>query len=141
MGISVEQPGSEHGIVLWRVRGQWTWEHLDQAIALSRQNVDHAHKRLDVIVDIRQMGLPPADLVAQIRQRARRTGTPQHAGLTIIVGADSHLKLLWQMLSPYLPQRWQVQFADSAAEAICSIFTNRAASEKYPKIPSNSPIY
>lgn len=141
MGICVEKRGADDGILFWHFRGQWTWGHLDEALKASHQYTGGLHKRVDFILDIRDMSLPPADLVSQLRQRARRAPDDPHTGMKIVVGADSYLKLLWQFTAPYLRPCWQIHFADTAAEAVCLIFTNRASSEKYPKISSDYSIY
>lgn len=135
MSINVARYSEEPDILWWKFDGHWTWHNLDEALKESGKLVN---QRYDVILDVRDMGLPPADLVLQLRQRAnasKRTG-----GIQIIVGADYYLTLLWAFLGDRLPGQWQIHFAHSLHDARSLICASRRVSEKYPKFQSTYQI-
>lgn len=134
MAIKVARYSEEPDILWWRFDGHWTWHHLDEALYQSCQMAGPDSQRFDVILDVRDMGLPPSDLVLQLRQRAENSRWK--CGIQIIVGADYYLTLLWAFLADHLPGQWQVHFANTIQDARSLICANRRVSEKYPKIPS-----
>ena len=138
MAIKVARYSEEPDILWWRFDGRWTWHHLDEALNQSGKMAGSDNQRYDVILDVRDMGLPPCDLVLQLRQRAVKG--KRNGGIQIIVGADYYLTLLWAFLADHLPGQWQVHFANTVQDARCLICANRRVSEKYPKIPSTYPI-
>jgi hypothetical protein len=133
MAIKVARYSEEPDILWWRFDGRWTWRHLDEALNQTCQIAGSDSPRFDVILDVRDMGLPPADLVLQLRQRA---GARRGAGIQIIVGADYYLTLLWAFLADHLPGQWQVHFAHTLQDARSLICASRHVSEKYPKFSS-----
>jgi hypothetical protein len=137
MAINVARYSEEPDILWWRFDGRWTWRNLDEALNESGKMAGAASQRFDVILDVREMGLPPADLVQQLRQRASKQ---RGAGIQIIVGADYYLTLLWAFMADHLPGKWQVHFAHTLQDARSLICANRHLSEKYPKIASTYQI-
>jgi hypothetical protein len=131
----VARYSEEPDILWWKFDGHWTWRNLDEAL---NQSGKMSCQRYDVILDVRDMGLPPADLVLQLRQRANKG--KRGGGIQIIVGADYYLTLLWAFLGDHLPGQWQIHFAHSLQDARSLICANRRVSEKYPKFPSTYQI-
>ena len=126
MTIHVRWCVEDKGILCWTFEGRWTWAHLRQAIAQTRELGESYTGRVDLIIDVRQMGLPPANLTSGLLEFARMDFGFREDGINVLVGMDVYLKTLWDVLSQRLPASWQVHYAESLDEAYDLIRKNRA---------------
>jgi hypothetical protein len=121
MTISVRNSADDPTIVCWTITGRWTWQHLEAAVNQTHGRAEDG--RLDLIINVQKMGLPPANVATMVRTLPKKYF--QVSGLNVVIGADYYLKLLWRYMSPALPMERRLYFADSIAEAHAYIHADR----------------
>ncbi len=128
MTIQVYWCEKQTAVVHWTIEGQWNWVHMRRALDATRK-LGEAHKgRVDLVIDLREMGLPPANLIGGLRALTDMDLSFREGGINVLIGMDYYLKLLWSVLSIQMPMDWQIQCADSMAEAQAIIDKSRKQS-------------
>jgi hypothetical protein len=120
----------DHTVACWHFKGRWNWRQFDHAVAQTRLMAAQQPNRLDVIYDIREMGLPPADFAAQLLSRVHLPLDFRGAGINVLVGGDHYVRLLLNTLEGRLPQAWRIYYADTLEEAHRVIQDDRQYTEK-----------
>jgi hypothetical protein len=117
MGIKVDWYDFNQGTLGWKFKGLWDWADLDDAIKATQEYAQEFSGDLNIIYDVRQMGLVPVNVVSGLRNLVGLDLSYRGKGINIIVGADYYLKLLWHFMAVNFPPRWQVHFANTYDEA------------------------
>ena len=122
---------TDHSILCWHFDGRWEWSHLSAADKeTKRLAANTPGEPLDLIIDVRQMGLVPMNIASGLRRMRNSDQSFRGGGMNMIVGADYYLKLLWQFMSPDFPPQWNVHFVESYEEAFRLIQDARAVVER-----------
>ena len=121
MGIRVDWYDFNEAILGWKFKGVWGWAELDAAIKETQDHAQELNGDLNVIYDVRQMGLVPVNMVSGLRNLVGIDLSYRGNGINVVVGADYYLKLLWHFMAVNFPPRWQVHFANTYDEATAII--------------------
>lgn len=95
MAVCAYWVNEEQSIVRYEFSGKWTWEEFypvyKQAIAMEK-SVPH---RVDVVVDLRNSEVVPANALKHIRRIAN--AQPDNIGLTILVSTNIFILALYKI--------------------------------------------
>ncbi len=78
-------------------QGEWTWQEFDVAVATAYTWIESVPHRVHIIVDLRQTGPLPANVLLHIRGLADRAHP--RIGKTIIVGTNAFLQRLYDVFT------------------------------------------
>ena len=125
MAIRVSWCNKQTGILCWTFDGGWSWVHFRRAMNETRALCETYDGRIDLIIDVREMGLPPANLISGFGALANLDFSFRQDGINVLVGMDSYLRLLWNVLEKRLPQTWHVYYTGTLEDAHQIICNNR----------------
>jgi hypothetical protein len=116
MSVRVEWDNQERTVILWSFVGRWTWGEFDETIktmTAMAESVDHS---VDLIMDVGQMSILPADMVTHVK--SRYLSKARKLERLTAVGVDSHLQFLWNTFTdlPYA-RHLKLTFFDTLDEA------------------------
>lgn len=101
MSVHVEWDNPDKTAIRWTFVGRWTWGEYDDALKIALSLLESANHPTDYIVDVRQMGILPPDVVKRVK--AQYLQQPEKLRYLIAVGFDANLRLFWDTFTdlPY----------------------------------------
>jgi hypothetical protein len=118
MTIAVDfHDDGDKSTICWTFDGRWDWNQLLSAHKFTVEQTQ-SMDRVDMMFDVRQMGLVPKDVASGLRKLRSLDRSYRGNGINVIVGADYYLKLLWEFLAADLPAHWASYFADDIDQAL-----------------------
>ena len=116
MSVHIEWDNEERTTILWSFLGRWTWGEFDDTVKTMTAMADSAAHSVDLIIDVGQMSILPADIVTHVKLKYLEKS--KNIGRMIAVGVDSHLQLFWNTFTelPYA-RHLKLTFFDTLEEA------------------------
>ena len=101
MSVHVEWDNAERTALRWTYIGRWTWGEYDDALRTAYTLMETVANAIDYIVDVRQMGILPPDVVKRVK--AQYLQQPDKLRYLLAVGFDPNLRLFWDTFTdlPY----------------------------------------
>lgn len=124
MGIHIGWCDDDQTIILWRFETRWTLADLQTTLAENQATLHAADQRIDFILDITEGGLAPLKFTWFMRNY--REDPHPLEGIKIVIGADEYLRFFWRKIAGFATEHWQIQFADSLADAQAIIQQDRS---------------
>jgi hypothetical protein len=134
MGVRTLWMNDEKTILGYVFEGNWAWDEMCEAIRLADEYMDSVSHKVDFIVDSRNGGLIPSDVISHIQEVAvSRPPHQNYGGITVFVGANSLVRTLMTMASNIYRQLKQFHtfmFAATMEEAYTLIYEVQAQRQK-----------
>jgi uncharacterized membrane protein YoaK (UPF0700 family) len=112
---------------------EWTWEDYKLAFENARLMVKDIDHHFVQLLDMRQSKVISSGAASQHILRARRSTFSEHVGITVIVGAETRIRVVLDVFEKSsgraYPKRYLVESLDEAMSAIEDYF----AKHKSPK--------
>jgi hypothetical protein len=129
MSIHVSWKDEEQTILLVQFVDEWTWEDYKLAFEDARLMVKDIDHHFVQLLDMRQSKVISSGAASQHILRARRSSFSEHVGITVIVGAETRIKVILDVFEKIsgraYPKRYLVESLDEAMSAIDDYFDRR----------------
>ncbi len=123
MPIKLQWHNPSETVIFMALETPWTWETYHHAVEEMMDVLHHTDRRVDIIIDLRNMGPLPKDTVMQLSHSFYRPEA--NVGVCVLVGVTPHLRKtldIAQNVYDLAAAERPLAFADTLEEAQNTVY-------------------